>query len=176
VSRTHSATASETTSKAPVDHRRITPGNTSNELRNRPSRTACGRDLIQPVTRLSQQFLTTLATIALLVGLAGAVPAGAATQATAPAARADCSAQLAAADQAAAFLEKKFDKYTKANHNLNEAKAILAMARSPQDEAKAAKAVKKAEKKYKKALKKFQAAQDASEAADQAYQTCLAQP
>ena len=127
--------------------------------------------------RLSRRLLTACATIALLFGLAGALPAVASAQtSSAPAARADCSAQLAAADQAEAFLAKKFDKYTKKKHDLEVAKHVLAAARSPQDEAKAAKAVKKAEKKYKKALTKFQAAQAAHFAAQDAYEACLAQP
>jgi len=125
--------------------------------------------------RLSRRLLTTFATIALLLGLAGALPAGAAPLgAAAPAA--DCSAQLAATQQAEAYLEKKFDKYTKAKHKLEAAEKVLAAARTPDEEKKAQRAVNRAEKKFKKALKKFQAAQATQQAAQQAYEACLAQP
>lgn len=128
------------------------------------------------MTRISRRLLTALATIALLLGLAGTMPAGAATPGAASAARADCSAQAAAAQQAEADLSKKFDKYTKAKHKFEVVKHIAALADTPQEEAKARRAVKKAEKKYKKALKKFQAAQAVNVAAQQAYDSCQAQP
>jgi hypothetical protein len=126
------------------------------------------------VIPLSRRLLTACATLALLLGLAGALPA----EATAPAAtaRADCSAQLAAAQQAEAVLAKKFAKFTKAKHNLEVAEHQLTAAHSPHQQAQAEQAVKAAKKKFKRTLKKFQAAQAAHFAAQDAYEACAAQP
>jgi Skp family chaperone for outer membrane proteins len=131
----------------------------------------CSHRAVMP---LSRRLLTICATLALLLGLAGTVSAEA--TAGVGAARADCSAQQAAAQQTAADAEKKFDKFSKAKHKLEAAQKILAAARTPDQKQKAQRAVNKAEKKLKKATAKFQAAQAANAAAQQAYESCLAQP
>ena len=123
------------------------------------------------MTQLSRRVLAACATVALLLGLAGTVPADATVSA-----RADCSAQQAIAQQTAAEAEKRFDKFSKAKHKLEAAEKILAAARTPDQKQKAQRAVNRAEKKFKKALKKLQAAQAANQAAQQAYESCLAQP